>query len=203
MSVPFFSEAVESGPRPGLQDGDREATQQFHRGLDLHQKAVSGNEEAVDEALVLFEDLHSRFPEDSRVQAFLGNVYAMKARDAIFFRKTGWLKKAFAAIDAAVDRSPEDPHVRAVRAINSYRIPGFLGRREFAERDFSVLLEWAENDPDRFTDGLLKFVYFHAGRYYKDKDERKARKLFEEALALPDTSVSDAELKKELSRIRD
>lgn len=196
------SGAVEPGPRPLLESGDREGTERFHHGLDLHQKAVSGDEEAVDEAMVLFEGLREDFPEDARVRAFLGNVYALKARDAVFFRKTGWLKRAFATIDSAVEQSPEDPHVRTVRAVNSYQIPGFLGRRDFAEEDFSVLLEWARTDPDRFTNGLLKFVYFHAGRFYAGEDERRGRRLLNKALELPDASVSEEEVQKELEAIR-
>ena len=193
--------AVEKGPRPEPLTTDEQARILFWHGLDLHQKGVAGDENAVVEAQEIFEQILEEYPEDARVQAFLGNAYAMRARDAIFYKKMDWLKKGLQTLDSAVDSEPEDPHVRSVRAINSYQLPRIFGRRDVAEEDFQVLLEWAKNDPDRYTDGLLRLVYFHAGMFTSRQDEEKARTLYRKALGVPSDSVSEAEIKEALEDV--
>ena len=194
--------AVERGPRPEPIAGGESTETMFEKGLELHQDGVAGDEEAVREAQDIFEDLHARHPEDARILAFLGNLYTLRARDAVFFRKMDWLKKGLSTLDEAVGMRPEDPHVRSVRAINSYRLPGIFGRRDVASEDFGLLLDWTEEHPDRFDDGLLRFVYFHAGKFKADRNERHARELFELALSVPAKSVSDDAIREALADVR-
>lgn len=195
--------AVEKGPRPGPEADDPESVRRFAEGLELHQTGVEGDEDAVAQAIAIFEELQERHPDDARVQAFLGNLYTLRARDVIFFRKMRWLRKGLDTLDAAVAASPEDPHVRSVRAINSYRLPSMFGRRQVADEDFAVLLEWAVSDPDRFSDGLLRFVYFHAGCYYAEEGDSRAHDLFERAMDAPGDSVSDEKIRRKLSETGD
>lgn len=185
-------QAVEKGARPEPMSDDPAVREQFSRGLDLHQEGVAGDEDAVIEAQEIFEEILAENPDDARAQVFLGNLYVLRARDAIFYKKMDWLKKGVATIDDAVAAAPEDPDVRSVRAINSYQLPRIFGRRDVAEEDFGVLLDWAREDPERYSDSLLRFVYFHAG-LFEDKvgDEEEAKTLFELALSVPSDSVSD------------
>ncbi|MGE9289964.1 MAG: tetratricopeptide repeat protein, partial [Puniceicoccales bacterium] len=154
---------LEKGARPEPMSDDPEVREQFARGLDLHQEGVAGDEDAVVEAQEIMEELLAANPDDARVQVFLGNLYVLRARDAVFYKKMDWLKKGVAVLDEAVAAAPEDPDVRSVRAINSYQLPRIFGRRDIAEEDFEVLVNWAETDPDRYSDSLLRFVYYHAG----------------------------------------
>ena len=192
---------VERGPRPEPLAGGEKERDLFWKGLELHQEGVGGDEKAVLRAQKIFEALQADYPKDARVLAFLGNVYALRARDAIFYRKMDWLNKGLETIDQAVALEPEDPHVRSVRAVNSYRLPRIFGRRDVAEEDFAVLLEWAEEDPERFSPDLLRFVYFHAGQYEARSDEARARSLYELALAVPAESVSENEIRKALEEV--
>jgi len=193
---------VEKGPRPEpLLGGDKER-ELFRKGLELRQEGVGGDENAVVEAPAIFETLQTAYPEDARVLAFLGNTYALRARDAIFYKKMGWLEKGLETIDRAVALEPEDPHVRSVRAINSYQLPGIFGRKDVAKEDFEVLLDWAEGDPNRFSPGLLRFVYFHAGKFVSRNDEPRARELYVLALSVPSESVSEREIRRALKRAK-
>ncbi len=192
---------MERGPRPEPLKGGEKERELFREGLALHQEGVGGDEEAVVRAQEIFEALRADYPEDARVLAFLGNIYTLRARDAVFYRKMDWLEKGLATIDRAVALEPEDPHVRSVRAVNSYRLPRIFGRRDVAGEDFAVLLEWAEEDPERFSPDLLRFVYFHAGRYEARSDEARARHLYELALSVPAESVSESEIRKALEEV--
>lgn len=187
--------AVEEGVRPLPMSDDPVVKEKFFTALDLHQEGVAGDEDAVLQAQEILEELLILNPDDARVQVFLGNLYVLRARDAVFYRKMKWLKKGGATLDAAVVAAPEDPNVRSVRAVNSYMLPRVFGRRDIAEEDFSVLLDWAETDPARYTDSLLRFVYFHAGQFYGKKDEDKGRALLDRALNVPADSVSDEQIR--------
>ncbi|MEM0965982.1 MAG: tetratricopeptide repeat protein [Verrucomicrobiota bacterium] len=193
--------AVEKGARPQPLSEDEEVRALFFRGLDLHQEGVAGDEDAVIEAQEIFEQIFEGHPEDARAQAFLGNLYVLRARDAIFYRKMGWLEKGVDTLDAAVANRPEDPHVRSVRAINSYLLPRIFGRRDIAEEDFTVLLGWAEDEPDRFDNGLLRLVYYHAGQFKSRNDDELAKTLFLKALDSPGESVSEEEIQKALRKV--
>ncbi len=166
----------------------------FEAALDLHQEGVEGDEEAVIAAQEILEELLAENPKDARVRAFLGNLYTLRARDAIFYRKSSWLKRGLATLDEAVEMAPDDPHVRSVRAVNSYRLPRIFRRREVAEEDFAVLLDWKKNDPGKYSDSLLRFVTYHAGQFYEDVNQDKALSLYKEALEIPADSVSDEQI---------
>ncbi|MFP4353120.1 MAG: hypothetical protein ACLFRP_02035 [Puniceicoccaceae bacterium] len=205
LALPFVMSGlrgeVERGPRPEPLKGGEKERELFWKGLELHQEGVAGDEKAVVRAQEIFEALQAEHPEDARVLVFLGNLYTLRARDAVFYRKMGWLEKGLETIDRAVALEPEDPHVRSVRAVNSYRLPRLFGRRDVAGEDFAVLLEWAEEDPERFSPDLLRFVYFHAGRYEARSDRARARELYELALAVPAESVSESEIRKALEEV--
>jgi hypothetical protein len=71
-----------------------------------------------------------------------------------------------------------------------------------AEEDFDLLISWAQNEPDRFDDDLLRFVYFHAGCFYGERDEEKGLALLESALATPGSSVSEDQIRAEIEELR-
>jgi len=198
----FSAGAVEKGPRPVPMTQDLQAQERFESALELHQLGVDGDEEAVIAAQEILEELLERNPDDARVKAFLGNLYVLRARDAIFYRKMKWLRKGESTLDGAVAAAPEDPSVRSVRAVNSYMLPRIFGRRDLAEEDFGLLISWAQNDPDRFDDDLLRFVYFHAGCFYGKRDGEKGLALLESALATPGSSVSEDQIRAEIEELR-
>lgn len=202
VMVAFSAGAVEKGARPSALSEDPVVEEQFAVALELHQKGVEGDEDAVVEAQQILEQLLEREPTNARVQAFLGNLYALRARDAIFYKKMGWLRKGEETLDGAVAAAPDDPSVRSVRAINSFKLPRIFGRRDLAEEDFGLLMDWAENDPSRFSDDLRRFVLYHAGQFYGERDEARGRELLEKARSVPGGSVSDEEIEEQLREMR-
>ena len=85
--------AVEEGVRPLPMSDDPVVKEKFFTALDLHQEGVAGDEDAVLQAQEILEELLILNPDDARVQVFLGNLYVLRARDAVFYRKMKWLKK--------------------------------------------------------------------------------------------------------------
>ena len=187
-------QAVEKGPRPNPLSSDPVTVSRFMEALELHQDAVIQAQSILEELLVAA-------PDDVRVQAFLGNLYAMRARDAYLLGKMKWLRRSTSTLDKAVAAAPDDVTVRSVRAVNSYKLPKMCGRWDVAEEDFGVLLDWAESDPSRYSDSLLRFVYFHAGQFWGEEDDAKAQALFEQALAVPGDSVSDEEIREAMEEL--
>lgn len=191
--------SVELGPRPEISVGQSEAKEQFQKALDFHQKGVAGDSSAVVQALGLLGKLHDEYPEDSLILAFWGSASTLRARDAIFYRKMGYLREGLEAIDRAVDMDPENPNVRVVRAVNSYQLPGMFGRRSVAREDFEILLQWAEKNPDVFGEDLLRFTYYHAGLFASRERNSRAKDYLNQALEVPSQSVSDQEIERAIS----
>ena len=193
---------IEPGPRPGLMSENPEDRARFQEALDAHQEGVGGDKDAVRRAQDILEELQRAHPDDARVRAFLGNTYALRARDAVLFRKMKWLREGVDLLDGAVAAAPNDPHVRSVRAVNSYQLPALFGRREIATKDFATLLAWTRDHPERFTPDLLRFVYYHAGEFYAGEDDYEAAQLYQLALSTDSDSVPDEQIEGALSAVQ-
>jgi len=188
-----------AGPRPEAKVDDPVVREEFQKALHLHQMGVDGDEKAVVQAMSLLGDLHKEYPNDSLILAFLGSACTLRARDAIFYQKMGYLREGLQAIDRAVEMDPENPNVRVVRAVNSYQLPSVFGRRSVAREDFEQLILWADKDPDSFGEDLLRFTYYHAGLFASRESNSQAKQLFYRALEVPSQSVSDQEIERALS----
>ncbi|MCC5790293.1 MAG: hypothetical protein JJT75_11705 [Opitutales bacterium] len=155
----------------------------FLEGVLWHDKAVLGNEEATDKAIIKFEEILAEHQDTPWVLAYLGSTFTLKARDAPLLRKRGWANRGFEALDKAVEKTPEDSVVRLIRAINSYHLPRILNRRELAETDFAHLLRKIEDPDHELSNDLKRAIYFHAGAFALHKRESKSLALLEKALA--------------------
>ena len=204
LALPAASatEPVEPGPRPGLMSENPQDQARFREALEAHQEGVGGDEAAVRRAQDLLEELQRAHPGDARVRAFLGNTYVLRARDAVLFRKMKWLRQGVDLLDEAVAAAPDDPHVRSVRAVNSYQLPALFGRSGIAREDFATLLAWTRDHPERFTPDLLRFVYYHAGQFYEGEDDYQSAQLYELALSTDSDSVSDEQIRGALSAVQ-
>ena len=155
----------------------------FSEGVKWHDKAVLGNEEATPKAVEKFEDVLADYPDTPLVLAYLGSSFTLKARDAPLLRKRGWVNQGFEALDGAVEKAPDDPVVRLIRAINSYHLPRILDRRDIAEEDFSILLAKISGEDHGVSDDVQRAIYFHAGAFALHKREAESLPLLEKALA--------------------
>ena len=134
-------------------------------GYNYYIEGANGKKESVDKALKIYEKLVKNNKEDSLLNAILGSVYFLKSRDANFFKKMGWVNKGKRFHDEAVKLNPDNIFVRMERGILSLNLPGFLGRFNFAVKDF-LFLEKKIN----------KIKYYHLEDYkgyklFKREDE--------------------------------
>lgn len=174
----------------------------FAQGVEWHDKAVLGDEEATDKAISRFEEILSAHPEATWVWAYLGSAFTLKARDAPLLRKRGWVNQGFETLDKAVEKSPNDPVVRLIRAINSYHVPRMLDRRGVAEEDFAHLMAKLQNEDHGISYDLRRAIYFHAGAFALQKRESESLNLLEKALATEGSPHLDEPIRQSLAIAR-
>ena len=160
----------------------------------LHQRALVGDETAVDRAIEFLESRLAREPDDALLRAYLGSAYTLKARDAAPWRKRRWVERGIETLDAAVERDPQDPEVRLVRAANAYNLPRAAGRYEIAAADFAFLLE-ALDERDASEPAFERSVTFHAGTFaLRQGEPARAVALLEAAREVEGTEVLTEEI---------
>lgn len=162
---------------------------QYQLGLAYNDFALLAeedeNEEALEKAIAIFEDIYKQDPSRVEAQAMLGSATVLKARFSSIFTKIRWAERGFVIIDEAVEADPENVGLRLIRAANAAQVPGFLGRSDEASGDFAWLLAEIEKNPEKFDDGLRRSVYFYAGEYRMKKDDKSAADLLLKAQATP------------------
>ncbi len=173
--------------------------------IKLHHEGVKGDKKSVLKAEADFERMHAEYPDDMLVQVYLGSVYTLRGRDVGFGPKAlDYLKKGGKTMDAAVEKAPEDAHVRLVRAINYWNLPFFCGKKEPAEKDFLKLVEIIDLDPDQYDREMRQYIYYYAGLVYKDKKNLPAAvKLWSQAIPLQPASSVAVQCKREMQRVRE
>jgi hypothetical protein len=180
------------GPRPLPISEKPEIQNRFTAGLELHQLAVAGSRPEVRRAREWFEALHKDAPDDPRIQAFYGNLVIMEAREAPLLTRPRWLKRGLRILDQAVERAPDDPHVRAVRAINHSHLPGFVGRTSLGREDFAWLFTYFEDAENQARERELhKFILFQFARFVLSDEPEAARQALQQAMDIPAESVDN------------
>ncbi|MGF1531617.1 MAG: hypothetical protein ACFCU4_09700 [Puniceicoccaceae bacterium] len=145
----------------------------FTVAYELHQKGVSGDEQAVVLAMDKFRDLYAAYPERVEALAFLGSSCTLRARDVVFYRKMDYLREGFEAMDLAVERAGPSLWPRLIRGINGYQLPKVFGRRETAREDFGYLTDRLARQADSEPPKLVELIWFHAGKFaYQERDSR-------------------------------
>ncbi len=96
----------------------------------------------LDLVLKEIEDLSSKFTQNRRMKAILGNVICLSTRDVWFIPiKFGRVKKCLKLLDEAVLESHSNPQILAIRAGNALKLPERFKRRPVAIDDINLLLE--------------------------------------------------------------
>lgn len=125
----------------------------FEEAVQLHQKGVAGNAEAVKQAHSLLKKIHSNVPDNHLVEAYFGSVTTLLGRDEVDplerFKK---VNKGLKMMDRVISQVPEDLEVRILRANICLRLPEtFFHRTGSAIEDFSYLISRYEQEPSIFT----------------------------------------------------
>jgi hypothetical protein len=171
-------------------------------GAILCDMGAEGDEKAADEAHALFKAMYAESPKDPEARAFYGNACVIEAKYAFFLFKLDWTDKGFAHLDAAVAAAPEVLSIRLIRALNSAQVPGILGRDKVAREDFAWLMRRQTEHPEDFDPGLLRALYYYAGKYAMEHDESRSITLLTQAAEVPGTSPLSDKIQSTLKEAR-
>ena len=126
-------------------------------------------------------------PANQLARVYLGSSHTLRSRDlGIGPKKLEALKHGLALMDEAVAATPNDSHVRLVRALTSQSLPFFLGRGKTAREDFATLAKSAIRDPSALEPGDLQLIFYHGGNAaFEAGDRSRAIDLWKRAAAHP------------------
>jgi len=190
-------EAETPPPRPN------EAASLVEAGAKALEKGVDGDEESVLEAIERFEEAIERDPDNARARAHLGMALVVRARDASIFKKWGAVNRGLREAEQAVDMAPQDPSVRLIRALLSYKVPGFFGRRDVARQDFEFLLGQVDRDNNgELPETLKRRIYYHAGSFALEEAEPSAAALLAKAKTFNGDKPSSEKIESKLEVAR-
>jgi hypothetical protein len=99
---------------------------------------------------------------DPVVLGYKGAAEAIKARDAAFLEKLGYVHAAAQTFEQAVALNPKNPEIRYLRFSVETNLPGFLGMSKHVEEDRQVLVASLLKHPGSGIDAEV----FKTIRYY-------------------------------------
>lgn len=130
------------------------------QGIELHDRAREGDEEAAGNAVERLERYLERFAGDSEARAYLGSAYALMARDASsVVNKMRYANRGMRHLDRALDLAPRDFAVRFIRAQVNSSLPKMFGRREAAIEDMRMLDAIFQENPSPELAGWMIEIY--------------------------------------------
>jgi hypothetical protein len=130
----------------------------------LYQRGLAGDKHAVDECIAKLEDRLKDEPGNQLARVYLGSAYTLRSRDLGFGpAKLTTLRHGLALMDEAVAATPNDAHVRLLRALTTQALPSFFGRRKSAQGDFEALVAMLSKEPNILSTADQQRVYYHAG----------------------------------------
>jgi tetratricopeptide (TPR) repeat protein len=131
-------------------------------------------------------------PKHAFGRALRGSIVVVSAKEAwLPTDKISRVRRGLAEMDAAIKDSPDDENARFTRASNNLFLPEFFGRKEIVLADFAWLQERA--DRGRFDSEFRQYVcLFHGRAQEKYGEKARARKLWQDGIAIdPKSKVAD------------
>lgn len=115
-------------------------------GLANHNLAVDGPRGLAAKAEASLLKLLTLDPANALALAYLGNAVIMVARDSRnLMTKASTVQKGLEKLDQAVKLSPDDLHIRLLRAGSGKRLPKLFGRKSVARDDLAHAITLIEN----------------------------------------------------------
>jgi hypothetical protein len=153
----------------------------------LYQRGLVGDKQAVTDCITMLEALLKNEPNNQLARVYLGSGYTLRSRDLnLGPQKLLALKKGIALMDEAVAATPDDAHVRLVRALTNQSLPFFLGRRAAARQDFEELVAIVSKNPEKLAPGDRQLLFLNAGIVAKQGgDKVRASDLWKRGLRTP------------------
>jgi tetratricopeptide (TPR) repeat protein len=176
----------------------------FELGDLCHDEGANDNPEAVKLAEKYLRELIQLEPTNALPLALLGSTFTMKGRDAFWpGTKLSLAREGLKMMDAAVQRSPHDFHVRMTRAMNNVHMPGFLGREKIARDDLAWLWEKAQASPGAHPERTRqRIALFYGVALRKLRDDARAAAVWREGIAINPASPLAAEMEQHLAKGR-
>jgi tetratricopeptide (TPR) repeat protein len=154
-------------------------------GLDEHEKPV------VEKAIKLLAEARKANSSNYELMAAHGSVITMMASfsgqsSAKALRAA---KKGFRLMDRALKNAPDDVGALLQRGNNSLKVPPFLRRLRYAERDFKKILELMKIEEIKPVKALALFMLGEVAN--KRKDPATAKSYWQQAAAMNVPGWSD------------
>ena len=130
----------------------------------LYRRGLHGDKDAVDRCIEKLEAVLAREERNQLARVYLGSAYTLRSRDLGFGpKKLSTLRHGLALMDEAVAAAPNEPKVRLARALTTSALPGFFGRKSESRKDFELLKDLAQRDPEKFDAGDLQAIRENTG----------------------------------------
>ena len=130
------------------------------RGIELHDQATEGDEDAAEMAVEQLERYVAQYPADGEARAYLGSAYAMRARDASSVaNRVRYANRGVRHLDRALDATPRNFTVRLIRANVNSSLPKMFGRADAAREDMLALDEIYRVAPSPVMASLMVGIY--------------------------------------------
>ena len=169
---------------------------------ELHDRGVEGDKQAVVECIATLERMLAEHPGNQLARVYLGSAYTLRSRDLfIGLEKLAKLREGGRLMDAAVAAAPRDIRVRFVRAINYYKLPAILGKRQLARDELIALARMLRDGGGGGLDALERQgVLFYAGLALRDRHrDHEAATAWRRAVALAPGSRLAPRIERELA----
>jgi hypothetical protein len=142
-----------------------------------HNICLNGDTDQIDAQIIRFEARLKTTPDDQLARVYLGSACALRAKASFWvLTKLRYLKRGQKLMDEAVHNAPEQPRVRLIRAIGSYKVPEKFGRRKIAIADFEKLMPVAADGPSNLADNERQVILYYAWLTFKDDKHPQADK---------------------------
>ncbi len=143
---------------------------------EYHNKAVSGEEGALEKAERVFKKILKQDPQNPYALGWYGSLLTIKGRDAQFpFLKMKYVNEGLKYMDKAIALNPESEELRWVRAQNNLHLPYFFMRIDTAIVDLEYLCKNSKQEAYK--------AFLFLGKGYKEKgDIKRARACWQKVI---------------------
>ena len=154
---------------------EEEFTALYKDALEMYDRAVKGDAEAVKKSIDLFKRLNMNDPQNYVIEAYLGSAISLLGRDLINPNdRMKYSVKGLKLIDHAVASLPDNIEIRNLRANICYKLPEtYFHRTGTAIEDYNYIIKHYEDKGDGLTEDQYCHALFQLGSAYKNLNKLK------------------------------
>lgn len=142
-----------------------------------HNICLKGDSKEIDTQIKRYEARIKTNNNDQLARVYLGSACALRAKSSFWITtKLKYLRRGQSLMDEAVAKAPQEPRVRMIRAIGSYKVPKRFGRRKIAVADFEKLLPIASDKSFELQTNERQVILYYAWKTFEEEGHRDAAK---------------------------